>query len=256
MRKVPNRPKQLYIGSLRHLFKEAQKKYNDYDRNVILIPNDPFRFFVAPKQEATRKRAITPEQIKAIFALPYRKTASGNEVCCRYNLAKDCFILSFCLIGMNSADLFNATEITNRTITYYRTKTKDRRLDNAKMMVRIPSVAIPIMNRWVDQSKKRVFRFHRDYATESSFNRAINYGLKEIGATIGIDDLEFYAARHSWATIALNKCGIDKYTVHSALNHVDDAMKVTDIYIERDFEIENRANEKVLAYVFSVNYKE
>lgn len=60
----------------------------------------------------------------------------------------------------------------------------------------------------------------------------------------------FYISRHSWATIALNKVGIDKYTVHSALNHVDEAMKVTDIYIERDFINENQANAKVIKYVF------
>ena len=58
-----------------------------------------------------------------------------------------------------------------------------------------------------------------------------------------------YAARHSWATIALNKVGVDKYIVHAALNHVDEAMKVTDIYIERDFANENRANAKVVKYV-------
>ena len=66
--------------------------------------------------------------------------------------------------------------------------------------------------------------------------------MKEIGKRLKIDDLEFYAARHSWATIALNKVGVDKYTVHAALNHIDEAMKVTDIYIERDFVNENNAN--------------
>lgn len=60
----------------------------------------------------------------------------------------------------------------------------------------------------------------------------------------------FYISRHSWATIALNKVGIDKYTVHAALNHIDDSMKVTDIYIERDFVNENKANTKVVKYVF------
>lgn len=60
----------------------------------------------------------------------------------------------------------------------------------------------------------------------------------------------FYISRHSWATIALNKVGIDKYTVHAALNHVDETMKVTDIYIERDFVNENKANAKVVKYVF------
>lgn len=67
---------------------------------------------------------------------------------------------------------------------------------------------------------------------------------------MGIDDLEYYAARHSWETIALNKVGIDKYTVHAALNHVDESMRVTDIYIERDFVNENKANDKVVKYVF------
>lgn len=47
-----------------------------------------------------------------------------------------------------------------------------------------------------------------------------------------------------------NKAGIDKYIVHAALNHIDDAMKVTDIYIERDFVNENKANTKVAKYVF------
>lgn len=60
----------------------------------------------------------------------------------------------------------------------------------------------------------------------------------------------FYIFRHSWATIALNKVGIDKYIVHAALNHIDDSMKVTDIYIERDFVNENKANAKVVKYVF------
>ena len=60
----------------------------------------------------------------------------------------------------------------------------------------------------------------------------------------------FYISRHSWATIALNKVGIDKYIVHAALNHIDDSMKVTDIYIERDFVNENKANTKVAKYVF------
>ena len=39
-------------------------------------------------------------------------------------------------MGMNSADLYNATEFDGEYITYYRTKTKDRRNDNAKMIVR------------------------------------------------------------------------------------------------------------------------
>lgn len=91
------------------------------------------------------------------------------------------------------------------------------------------------MEKYKDYTGKKAFRFYQMYNTANNLNRAINVGLKEIDKLLKVDNLEFYAARHSWATIALNKVGIDKYTVHSALNHVDEAMKVTDIYIERDF---------------------
>lgn len=250
-KRVPsNRTLSLYLVSIKKLFNEAKKKYNRREKNLILIAHSPFDDFSIPRQEATRKRAISSDIIKKVWKLPYKEMKKGYKSTCRYNLAKDCFILSFCLMGMNSADLYFATDIQDGTITYNRTKTKARRLDEAKMQVDIPDIIMPIVEKYRDKSGKRIFNFYRYYADEKAFNKAINYGLKEIGSLLGIDDLEYYAARHSWATIALNKVGIDKYTIHAALNHVDDAMKVTDIYIERDFVNENRANSKVVRYVF------
>jgi len=118
------------------------------------------------------------------------------------------------------------------------------------------------MEKYEDKTKQKVFRFSRMYVNHTCFNSAINKGLKEIekdinaelkrmGKDIVIDDLEFYAARHSWATIARNDLKIDKYVVHEALNHVDSKMKITDIYIEKDFTMINEANRKVIDYVFN-----
>jgi len=251
-KRIPtNRSISLYLGSLRHLFNEAKKKHNDYDRNIIRITNSPFEYVTIPKQQATRKRAITSEQIRSIWQYPYERKIDGTlKQESITNLAKDCFILSFCLIGMNSADLFNCTELNDDTITYYRTKTTARRLDKAKMEVKIPSFLEPLFEKYRDKTGKRVFKFYRLYNTDKNFNRAINLGLKTIGEKLKLIDLEYYAARHSWATIALNKCRIDKYVVHEALNHIDESMRVTDIYIERDFVNENKANAKVVKYVF------
>lgn len=250
-KRIPsNRTVSLYLGSIRHLFNEAKKKYNDYDKNVILIPHSPFEHVEVPKQEATRKRALAAEVINKMLELPYILNANGKERICPFNLAKDCFILSFCLMGMNSVDLHSCDDLQEDAITYYRSKTTSRRLDKAKMKVEILPILSPLMEKYKDYTGKRVFRFYQMYNTANNFNRAINAGLKEIGKLLKVDDLEFYAARHSWATIALNKVGIDKYTVHAALNHIDEAMKVTDIYIERDFVNENKANAKVIKYVF------
>ena len=250
-KRVPsNRSLSLYLISIKKLFNEAKKKYNKKEKNLILIPNSPFMELEIPKQEATRKRAISADIIKKLWKLPYKDMKKGYKSTCHYNLAKDCFILSFCLMGINSADLYNATEMEGNTIVYNRTKTKDRRLDKAQMKVDIPRLILPLVEKYKDKTGKRLFNFYQYYADEKDFNKAINYGLKEIGTILEIDDLEYYAARHSWATIALNKVGIDKYIVHAALNHIDDAMKVTDIYIERDFVNENKANAKVVKYVF------
>jgi integrase len=250
-KRVPsNRCLSLYLTILRHLYNEARLFYNKPDKGIMRIPHTPFEYFKIPRQKATRKRAIQPQQIKGIWNMPYQNTHKGAKGTCRFDLAKDCFILSFCLMGINSVDLYNAASLSENRLVYNRTKTKDRRLDKAKMEVIVPNMVLPLIEKYRDTTGKRLFRFYQDYRDHKAFNKAINKGLKEIGEQLGIDDLEYYAARHSWATIALNKCGIDKYTVHAALNHVDESMRVTDIYIERDFVNENKANAKVIKYVF------
>ena len=245
-----NRCLSLYLMILRHLYSEAQRFYNKPDKGLMRIPHTPFEYFKIPKQEATRKRAIQPEQIKAIWSMPHQNLRKGAKSTCRFDLAKDCFILSFCLMGINSVDLYNATDLRGDRLVYNRTKTKDRRLDKAQMEVIVPKMVLPIIEKYRDRTGKRLFNFYQYYRDHKGFNKAINKGLKEIGEQLHIDDFEYYAARHSWATIALNKVGIDKYTVHAALNHVDESMRVTDIYIERDFVNENKANAKVIKYVF------
>ena len=198
-KRIPsNRSLSLYLISIKKLFNEAKKKYNKKEKNLILIPNSPFMELEIPKQEATRKRAISADIIKKLWKLPYKDMKKGYKSTCRYNLAKDCFILSFCLMGINSADLYNATEMEGNTIVYNRTKTKDRRLDKAQMKVDIPRLVLPLVEKYKDKTGKRLFNFYQYYADEKGFNKAINYGLKEIGTILEIDDLEYYAARHKW----------------------------------------------------------
>lgn len=243
-----------YLGNIRHLYNEAKIKYNDEEAGKILIPWSPFAKFKVPAEEKTRKRNLSTEKIRAIIKLPYihkqnaRKKVVHN---CRFNLAKDVFTLSFGLLGMNTADLLNCTIIDNERITYFRQKTRSRRSDEAKIIVDIQEEIKELFEKYRDKTGKRVFRFYQMYSSENTFNQAVNKGLKEIGTLLKIDDLEFYAARHSWATIALNVLKINKYIVHEGLNHVDEEMKVTDIYIEKDFKAINEANNMVLKFIYS-----
>ena len=56
--------------------------------------------------------------------------------------------------------------------------------------------------------------------------------------------------------MAVNEAGVDKYTVHQALNHVDGKTAITDIYIRKSWEPLYKANRKVLDYVFGLEKSE
>ncbi|MDR1347498.1 MAG: transposase, partial [Prevotellaceae bacterium] len=64
-------------------------------------------------------------------------------------------------------------------------------------------------------------------------------------------ELSTYYARHSWATIARNKCKISKSDIDECLNHVNSDNKLADVYIERDWSMIDEANRKVIDYIFS-----
>lgn len=241
------RAQSLYPAAILRLFNEAREQYNDEDNNIIRIKQSLAKF--KPKQQnAAEKRALPVELIRKIYNLPYLDVkVKGYQ--CRRDLAKDCFILSFCLMGMNSADFYNATEFDGENITYYRTKTKDRRNDKAKMIVKVHPSVRPLLDKY--RGTKTVFNFKERFSSMPDLNRSINIGLKEIGKEIGIENLQFYSARHSMATIAINEVRIDKWTVNEMLCHTDCSMRVTDLYIQKDFTPINKANFKLLDYVFN-----
>ena len=243
----------LYMGKIRHLYNEAKLEYNDEEYGRILIPWSPFAKYSIPNIEPTKDRTLTAEQIRQIYELPYKPNRFPSRPCA-YNVAKDVFILSFCLMGMNTADLYLCEELAESdgryTITYNRAKTSARRSDKARISVDVHPFLVPLFEKYRNPRKGKIFSFVNRYCDYTQLNKSVNKGLKEVGKAIGIDDLEFYAARHTFATIARNKLGYDKSTVGEALNHVEKENKITDIYIQKDFSIINKLNREVIEYVF------
>jgi len=239
------RAQSLYPNCIKTIFNAARECYNDEDNDIIRIKHSLDRYKPV-EQNIAEKRALDVETIRRIFALPYDNIRIKGKSS-RHDLALDCFRLSFCLMGMNSADLYFADRLEDNTIIYDRMKTKDRRRDKAEIQVKITDYIKPLVEKY--KGKERVFNFYERFTTMESFNRAINLGLKEIGKELGIDKLQFYAARHSMATIAVNDVGISKYIVNDMLNHTDQSLKITELYIKKDFSHINDANAKLLDYV-------
>ena len=236
-----------YLSRLRAMHNMAKKEFNDEDAGIIRIPNSPFAHFDMPKQPVPEKRALTLDQMQRLVQLPYIDSPYPNTN--RYNFALDMFILSFALVGMNAVDFYNCTDCNGGRITYERTKTRNRRADRARISIKIQPEIEALVEKYRDPSGQRVFKFYRMYASMSTLHHALSYGLRKIAQAIGIDELDFYAARHTWATLAQNDAGIDKWTVHTALNHVDDTTRITDTYIKKSWDPIDKANRKVLDLV-------
>ncbi|MCL2413476.1 MAG: site-specific integrase [Bacteroidales bacterium] len=239
----------LYPGLIRKALNDLRAKYNDVENGIVRITVNPFAKIRLEKQSvAPKKRALSVEEIQRI--IDHKKFDTKRE-----EQARDVFLLSFLLIGINSADLYTCTDYSDGILTYNRKKIATRRDDKGEMKVKVEPEVLSLIEKYKNRNKSRqeVFDFCNEYADTRGFNKALNKGLKvtetvdgEEKPKFGVADLQFYAARHSWATIARNVAGIDKYTVHEALNHADSDMKVTDIYINRDFSNVWKANRKVL----------
>lgn len=239
------RAQSLYPNCIKTIFNAAREYYNDEDNDIIRIKHSLDKYKPV-EQNIAEKRALDVDMVRRIFALPYDNIRVKGKSS-RHDLALDCFRLSFCLMGMNSADLYYADRLEDNAIIYDRMKTKDRRRDKAEIQVKITDYIKPLVEKY--KGKERVFNFYERFTTMESFNRAINIGLKEIGKEIGIERLQFYAARHSMATIAVNDVKISKYIVNDMLNHTDQSLRVTELYIKKDFSHINEVNVKLLDYV-------
>ena len=90
------RAQSLYLGELRHLFREAMLEFNTEEKTII--KSDPFIRYKVPKQVMKKGvRALTLEELIKVY---HYQGKTGS----RAQLARDTFILSFCLMGMNSVD--------------------------------------------------------------------------------------------------------------------------------------------------------
>jgi integrase len=181
-----------HIRDLRTLFNAARRLYNDEDRGIIRIRHYPFKKHKVINAPMTAKRALSVEQIIKIKEI---ECAPGSCA----ELAKEIFLLSFYLCGMNAKDIYNLrhSDIGKNRINYNRSKTKGRRSDGAFISIKIINDAVPLLFKYLDRLRER-------YSESCNFNKALNKGLKEIGEAIGIPALTLYCARHSFGSIARN----------------------------------------------------
>lgn len=237
-----------YMREFRLLFREAVNRYNDEDRGIIRIPNYPFRAFKFQKiKKEKRHRSLTVDQLRAIYKfLPERE---------RQQMATDMLMLMFCLIGINTKDLYYLLPANKHgRVKYRRSKT------GREYSIKLEPEAQEIIQRY--KGEKWLINASQRYSDYLNWQKYINYELKLVCGAIlekmkeSDPKAEFPQAvatnwaRHTWATIARNDCRIDKDDVALCLGHEDTDNKVTDVYIRYDYSIIDESNRKVLDKIF------
>lgn len=232
-----------YMGIIQSVFNAALLHFNDYEKGDIIISNDPFKVYTIPAVLEAKKRAVDVYIIRKIYNYsPINKRKRTTT------FTRDIYILSFLLAGMNAIDMLDC-QMVNGRIEYERQKTKDRRKDKAFISVCIHPLALPIIEKYRDPSGKCLFDFYKRYSNIRNLTKGIHRGMRSLCEEIGIDYIQFYSARHSFATIARNECDISKDDISLCLNH-SDGKTITDTYIKRDFSRIDKVISKVADYVF------
>lgn len=236
-----------YMTLVRSAHNAARLQYNDEEAGVTRIPRQPFAKYKIPQPPVPVARGVDLGTLQAIIDLEDEPSVKS-----RRNIARDCFALSFALGGMNYADIYALPydALKGDYIEYNRQKTRDARADDALYRVKVIDEIRPLLTRYRDPAKKRLFRFYSHYTTLNSFRESICFGMSCIEKIVPYKrHYTFYAARHTYASLAYNVAKIDKYMVHELLNHSDKEMKITDRYIERDWQRLFDAHTKIVELI-------
>jgi len=216
-----------HMRDLRILFNDVCDFYNDEDMEILVVKHNPFKKHKIGKPAKNSKAKLNIKQVRKIMTC---EVPQGSRI----ELARDLAMLSFYLCGMNAADLYRLPPanlmLTKTRFNYNRKKTMTRREDEAFMSVNIPDAAVPLIKKYAGTLQNR-------YSTPHALDQAIFMGMAGLRKITRIKDLDFYDLRHAFGDIARNVLYFDKDDVAEALNHVNYANKVTDIYLERSWEI-------------------
>lgn len=226
--------------------------YNDEDRRIQLIQN-PWPKISIPKGDTPSKRVITPNLLRKFFGVVpdfSRFTRPLQE------LAQDVALMSFCMCGINSIDLFFAekNQYYDGILHYNRKKTCKSRTDNAYFEIRVPQFIIPTFEKNLSKDKDSpwLFDFHERLSNADSFNANVNAGISQICKKVLPDfHASLYSFRHSWATVAQNGCGASLNEIDFVLNHSTN--KMARVYTMIDYSPAWDLNDKVIDFIFFGN---
>lgn len=247
-----NRAKEMYPTCVRQIFKKAIIDLNDEELGLIRIKFNPWLKITIPKSDNTEKRAISAEACREFFNHPLPQSKMVLPI---PELGRDVALLSLCLGGINTIDLYELKkeDYNAGIISYKRAKTRHSRRDEAYMEMRVEPFIQTTFEKYLSgEEEEYLFNFHQRYKNSDSFNANVNIGIRKICEDMGMKKEKyycFYTFRHTWATIAQNDCDANLYEVAFGMNH-SHGFNITRGYVKLDFTPAWELNAKVIDFIF------
>lgn len=229
-----------YNQMLSAIYNEAMVEYNDEDSGLIRIKSNPFKKVKIEALPSVAKISKSPDFIQKII-----DAVASTDTKKNHRTALEIYLLSFAMMGVNSADLMTMAKAdANGVVTYWRTKTKDKSYDQAEMHMRIEPCILPLVKKYAGKNGLLLNLADR-WKSPSRLN---GYLRKTLGAWAADNEEKSFtvnSARHAWATIGRSgRVGLEKSLVDECLAH--SAHKLVDVYAEKDWSVYWEANKKVL----------
>ena len=219
-----------WVSRLGHIFQAAKDRYNDEDAGRILIPRSPF--------DSVPKKRVIHQGESCLPVEVVQSVIDARPDVPQERIALAAFVVSLGTMGANLADLYDCIPLQRPYWRYFRRKTTKRREDRAEVIVRIEAEIEPFLAILQEEPGLRWWKSSRIADTQ------VNKYLHQWQEREGIEPFNFYAARHTFATLG-RRLGVEKATIDEALGHIGD-YKVADIYAERNWSLAWEANRKVL----------
>lgn len=147
----------------------------------------PFEYYEKPEGNI-RELDISADEVKQIRdSIPKEKSL---------RMARDLFMLSYYLGGINLIDLMQFNFKNRDTIEYIREKSKNTKKGDKKISFSIPEEAKPIIKEWMGKNGKLNFGYKYTY---DNFRKFVTKEIKRLAENIGIEShVVYYSARKSF----------------------------------------------------------
>ena len=183
---LSNATKQMRLTHLKARINEAIKE------GIVKYDVHPFAYVKMPKP-SVKMLDLTIDEFSRILHL---KTNHR-----KLSLARDLFLLSFYLGGMNLADIVE-NEFNDDMVRYVRKKTANKKEGEKIVTFTIPEEARAIIRKYISRNGKLNFGYKFTY---QNFQRYVNHCLKDLGKKLEIkSNISFYSARKTFSQFAFD----------------------------------------------------